>query len=120
MECEAGNGSDTVRALIYSQLPISDPYQLFDIIFAFFACIISSDASALNDVARRSNQPSTSGSQTSQFANTLFRILETITPDKDPLAILSANAPEVALRKLGLKKTDQTLVRFSSTCTFKR
>ncbi|KAF9029129.1 hypothetical protein BDZ89DRAFT_1065654 [Hymenopellis radicata] len=93
METDIGTGAD----------------KLYDIIFTFFAAVISRDATSLTDVARRSNLPSTSDSSDSQFSATLFSLLNR---SNDPLEILdSEKLPDGPLRKIGIKKNDSTLLK---------
>ncbi len=93
METDVGTGAD----------------KLYDLIFTFFAAVISRDATSLADVARRSNVPSTSGSSVSQFSATLFSLLN---GNNDPLAIFdSEKLPDGPLRNIGIKKNDLSLVR---------
>ncbi|KAF8900336.1 hypothetical protein CPB85DRAFT_1439615 [Mucidula mucida] len=93
METDVGTGAD----------------KLYDLIFTFFAAVISRDATSLADVARRSNVPSTSGSSVSQFSATLFSLLN---GNNDPLAIFdSEKLPDGPLRNIGIKKNDLSLLK---------
>ncbi|KAJ7102994.1 hypothetical protein C8R43DRAFT_1047515 [Mycena crocata] len=70
--------------------------RIMDILLAFFAALVSRDATSLSELAQR---PSSS------FISTLFSLLAL--PSSDPLPFLS---DPVQLRKLGLSKKDQNLL----------
>ncbi|KIY63336.1 hypothetical protein CYLTODRAFT_493988 [Cylindrobasidium torrendii FP15055 ss-10] len=92
VECCIGNGKDI----------------LLEVVFAFFCCTVSPDSSSLGDIARRTSQPSTSQSAPSQLAHTLFTILQSMSPTTDPLLATTSDA---TLRKKGLKKNDQVILK---------
>ncbi|KAK0202414.1 hypothetical protein DFS33DRAFT_1339929 [Desarmillaria ectypa] len=98
--------------------------KILDLILAFFSALVARDDVSLADVAERSISPSTSSSPTSHFATTLFAMLARLTPETDLLSIIAGSSPDIQLRKLGIKKSEQILLRsihstISSSSLFK-
>ncbi|KAK0466782.1 uncharacterized protein EV420DRAFT_1505323 [Desarmillaria tabescens] len=85
--------------------------KILDLILAFFSALVARDEVSLIDVAERSSSPSTSSSPTSHFAATLFTMLARLTPETDLLSIMTGSSPDIQLRKLGIKKNEQILLR---------
>ncbi|KAG7445164.1 uncharacterized protein BT62DRAFT_933586 [Guyanagaster necrorhizus] len=85
--------------------------QILDLILAFFSALVARDDVSLADVAERSSSPSTSSVPTSYFATTLFAMLACLTPETDLLLIIAGSSPDIQLRKLGVKKNEQILLR---------
>ncbi|KAK0214959.1 hypothetical protein IW262DRAFT_1321414 [Armillaria fumosa] len=85
--------------------------KILDLILVVFSALVARDDVSLADVAERSNSPSTSSSPTSYFATTLFAMLTRLTPETDLLLIIAGSSPDTQLRKMGVKKNEQVLLR---------
>ncbi|KAK0188481.1 hypothetical protein F5146DRAFT_1055417 [Armillaria mellea] len=85
--------------------------KILDLILVFFSALVARDDVSLADVAERSSSPSTSSSPTSYFATTLFAMLARLTPETDLLSIIAVSSPDIQLRKMGIKKNEQVLLR---------
>ncbi|KAK0501710.1 hypothetical protein EDD18DRAFT_1144003 [Armillaria luteobubalina] len=85
--------------------------KILDLILLVFSALVARDNVSLADVAERSSSPSTSSSPTSYFATTLFEMLARLTPENDLLLIITGSSPDTQLRKMGVKKNEQVLLR---------
>ncbi|KAK0239323.1 hypothetical protein EDD85DRAFT_1003520 [Armillaria nabsnona] len=85
--------------------------KILDLILVFFSALVARDDVSLADVAERSSSPSTSSSPTSYFATTLFAMLARLTPETDLLSIIAEGSSDIQLRKMGVKKNEQVLLR---------
>jgi hypothetical protein len=74
---------------------------------AFFVALVARDSMSLSELSEKPD-----------FASTLFNILASHTHENDLLSILSAGVNDVALKRMGISKTEKASVRFSSILIF--
>lgn len=78
-------------------------FQVLDAALALFSALVARDASALVDLA---------GSK-SYFVPVLYRLLESLDHENDPLWLISFDSSDVVLKRAGISKLEKTLVSTS-------
>ncbi|KAJ3799445.1 hypothetical protein GGU11DRAFT_859097, partial [Lentinula aff. detonsa] len=86
--------------------------KVLDTLLVVFAALVSRDAVSLTDLAQRDYSPSSSTSSQSSFTSTLFSLVASLSPETDPLMIVSQSlTPDSPLKKLGIMKTDRAVLK---------
>ncbi|KAJ3718633.1 hypothetical protein DFJ43DRAFT_1159423 [Lentinula guzmanii] len=86
--------------------------KVLDTLLVVFAALVSRDVVSLTDLAQRDCSPSSSTSSQSSFTSTLFSLVASLSPETDPLMIVSQSlTPDSPLKKLGITKTDRAVLK---------
>ncbi|KAE9392892.1 hypothetical protein BT96DRAFT_979176 [Gymnopus androsaceus JB14] len=86
--------------------------KVLDTLLASFTALVSRDVSSLTDLAQRDQAPSSSTSSQLIFTSTLFTLLAPLSPETDPLSIISQSSnPDGQLKKLGITKADRAVLK---------
>ncbi|KAJ3853704.1 hypothetical protein EV368DRAFT_81330 [Lentinula lateritia] len=85
--------------------------KVLDTLIVAFAALVSRDLLSLTDLAQRGS-PSSSTSSRPSFITTLFSLVASLTPETDPLLIISqSSTPDGQLKRLGIMKTDRAILK---------
>ncbi|KAJ3808374.1 hypothetical protein F5876DRAFT_46133 [Lentinula aff. lateritia] len=85
--------------------------KVLDTLIVAFAALVSRDLLSLTDLAQRVS-PSSSTSSRPSFITTLFSLVASLTPETDPLLIISqSSTPDGQLKRLGIMKTDRAILK---------
>ncbi|KAJ3717742.1 hypothetical protein C8R42DRAFT_723961 [Lentinula raphanica] len=86
--------------------------KVLDTLFMAFVALVSRDVVSITDLAQRTCSPSSSTSSHSSLVTALFSLLASISPESDPLLIISQRStPDGPLKKLGIMKTDRAVLK---------
>jgi hypothetical protein len=112
LDAGAGRGEDKVWYIAQLQMFSDHPFKVLDTLLASFTALVSKDIGSLTDLVQRDQSPSSSTSSQSLFTSTLFSLLIPLSPDTDPLLIISQSSlPNGQLKNLGITKADQALLK---------
>ncbi|KAJ3868455.1 hypothetical protein EV359DRAFT_32231 [Lentinula novae-zelandiae] len=85
--------------------------KVLDTLIIAFAALVSRDLLSLTDLAQRVS-PSSSTSSHPSFITILFSLVASLTPETDPLLIISQSSnPDGQLKRLGIMKTDRAILK---------
>ncbi|KAF5386338.1 hypothetical protein D9757_006705 [Collybiopsis confluens] len=85
--------------------------KVLDTLLVAFIALVSRDLPSLTDIAHR-GQLSSSSSSESLVVSILFSLLAPLSPETDPLLIITQRSiPDGQLKKLGIAKTDRAVLR---------
>ncbi|KAF8825515.1 uncharacterized protein C8R40DRAFT_1070500 [Lentinula edodes] len=85
--------------------------KVLDTLIVAFAALVSRDLLSLTDLAQRVS-PSSSTSSHPSFTTILFSLVASLTPETDPLLIISqSSTPDGQLKRLGIMKTDRAILK---------
>ncbi|KAJ3761783.1 hypothetical protein EV360DRAFT_37105 [Lentinula raphanica] len=86
--------------------------KVLDTLLVAFVALVSRDVVSITDLAQRTCSPSSSTSSQSSLITTLFSLLTSISPENDPLLIISQmSTPDGPLKKFGIMKTDRAVLK---------
>ncbi|KAG7094251.1 hypothetical protein E1B28_007856 [Marasmius oreades] len=88
--------------------------RVLDAIFAFFCALVARDTGSLSDLVERAHMPTGTYGESgrSPFITNLFSLLAIITPDRDPLHLISQSLIlDGQLKKIGITKSDRILLK---------
>ncbi|KAJ3916942.1 hypothetical protein F5877DRAFT_45563 [Lentinula edodes] len=85
--------------------------KVLDTLIVVFTALVSRDLLSLTDLAQRVS-PSSSTSSHPSFTTILFSLVASLTPETDPLLIISqSSTPDGQLKRLGIMKTDRAILK---------